>query len=92
MAKQLQQGRITAEIVYETYSDNFGRTRTYGVSSLKGCFASAKNSCFHIILFDENGKQIGVDTVGDPSPAMQRLIERVKQEMYEDEPQEAATA
>jgi len=90
MAKQLQQGRLTAEIVYETYGDNFGRTKGYAISSLKGAFRSGKNASFAIAVFDgDSGKQIGIDITGDPSEQMKNMMETA---FAEDEPQEVTTA
>lgn len=77
MAKQLQRGRITAEVVFETSTDNYGRTKSYGVSSLKGAFRSIKNANIAIALFDENGEPIGVDITGKPSEEMRRLMDEV---------------
>lgn len=82
MTEQIQ-GRLTAEVVFETPGPNFSNTKGYGISSLKGCVKSAKNSNFHIEVFDENGQSRGFNSVGDPydpSPEMLAIIEAIKLE------------
>jgi hypothetical protein len=94
MAKELQQGRITVEFVFETTRSNYERTKGFVISSAKGCLKTGKNSNFHVEVFDEHGKSRGGDSTGDPydpSPEMVRMIEEVIAE-YHDDPPEVATA
>lgn len=89
MADDLEQFAMTATVLGETRPSNKARTKSYAVSSAKGCFRSVKNASIAILLWDEDGKLIGVDITGDPSPSLRRAIDA---EINDETPPEAVTA
>ena len=76
MARQLKQGRLTVEVIYETDDGNFPRTRLYAIAMEKGAFAHGKNGNFAVQI-TENGKQVGIDINGDPSEGMLDLMDEI---------------
>lgn len=94
---ELVQGRLIAECVWETTRSNSMPTKGFGIQAFKSAFKSAKNSSFHVEVFEVSSRGYiprGHDAAGNPyapSPEMLRLIEEIRAEYNDDVPPEVAT-
>ena len=93
---ELVQGRLIAECVWETTRNNSLPTKGFGIQAFKSAFKSAKNSSFHVEVFEVTARGYisrGHDAAGNPytpSPAMLRVIDEVRSS-YNEQPPEVAT-
>lgn len=67
--------RVTAEVLLESTSGSKEGLRRHALNALKASCRNARDAVVAVVLYDDEGKVLGLDVTGTPSEEMQREID-----------------